>query len=127
MPWKTPPPEIRDRVNRELGYDIYAASAAAWLRARKADPDVVLNSWFRTPEEHYQLPGAATYSQHLLGLAVDVKPSPGRRKRLQEALVREGFHVIPRPTYLHVQRLAPPEALRLRELMKLLGIVRVSR
>jgi len=126
MPWNQPPPELRRRVNETLGYDIYAASEAAWRRAQKADPEVVLNSWFRTPEEHYRLPGAATYSQHLLGLAVDVKPSPSRRARFIDALQREGFHVIPKSTHLHVQRLAPPEALRLRRLMGDLGLVRAA-
>lgn len=104
-----PPPEIRNRVNAELGGDIYATAARAWERARLADPNVVLESWFRTPAEHFRLRGSARYSQHLLGLAADLKPSAGRRDALVNALREAGFHVIPRPTHVHAQAMNPQE------------------
>ena len=121
--------KIRARVNAELGFDIYAASAAAWRRARTADPDVVLESWFRTPEEHFRLREAAALSQHLVGLGVDVKPStPARRAALIEAARREGFTVIPRPSHLHLQALDASDPLfqRLVPLLRSLGVSRAG-
>jgi len=110
MPWKTPPPEVRDAVNRALGGDIYAQAARAWQRAQAADPQVVLESWFRTPEEHFRLPGAARYSQHLIGTAIDlVERDRARRNALIQALRAERFHVIPRGRRVHVQAMNPQE------------------
>lgn len=123
MTWKFAPPEIRERVNRALGQDVYETARVAWERAIASDPQAVVERFFSTPREHYALRGAARESQHLLGLAVDVVPSSLERYRaLAAALEAQGFWVKrypdppgPRRPHLHAQVFQPSawqEALR---------------
>jgi len=105
--WNEPPPEVRREMNRILGEDIYLRAQRAWERARQADPDVILESWFRTPARQREL-GGATYSQHPLGTAVDlVQRDAAKRAAIVEALRREGFWVQERGRRVHVQAIHP--------------------
>jgi hypothetical protein len=126
VPWKTAPPEIRERVNRALGGDIYAMAHRAWERAIAADPQAVVGRFFSTPEQHFRLPGAAKESQHLLGLAVDVTASEGRKAALLEALKREGFWVqtYPKSRHIHAQAMNPQEFAKVRAALVAAGFFR---
>lgn len=124
MPWKYAPPEIRDAVNRELGYDVYVTARRAFDRAMAADPNAVISRFFSTPEEHARIQGAVPLSQHLAGLAVDVTPSPGRYEPLAEALRREGFWVktYPSRSHLHAQVFEPARFQKILPILRRLGI-----
>lgn len=106
--WDEPPPAVRDAVNRAYGDDVYAMAAAAWTRATRAEPEVILHSWFRSPQKQAGLRRGARFSQHPLGTAVDVSlPEEQRQAAFVQALRSEGFYVIPEGSHLHVQFIQP--------------------
>lgn len=97
MPWVQPPPEIRRRVEQQLGDPIWTDLANSWARVVHVDPDLRLTQWYRSPEEilaeRARNPQAALYTQHGMGLAVDVTPTEAKRAQVVREAVKAGFSV----------------------------------
>jgi len=116
MPWREPPQEIRAAVNEAVGGDIYAEASARYMRVvgrlgGELPTTGAGASWYRTPSEHRQLPGAARYSQHLIGLARDWQIRDAEKRRAAIAALRaEGFTVFEKSRgRVHAQALSPSE------------------
>ena len=116
MTWNMPPPELRERVNRVIGGDIYAEASRRYMRALQAfggafPTTAEGESWYRELSAHRRLEGAARYSQHLLGLAADwqIRDAEARRRAV-EALRGAGFTVFEKSRgRVHAQALTPSE------------------
>ena len=88
------PPEIFGRFfGRE--YDLIRHTAEDAFRA---DPFIRPTSWWRDVDRN-RIVGGATYSQHLIGTAVDLVESPAAR----EVWRRAGFIVVEERDHDHVQ------------------------
>lgn len=103
MPWRTPPPDVQARVQAELGDRIWQQLAASWANVVKVAPELNVGQpgayqWYRSPQEavlaHRRRPTvAALYTQHGVGLAIDVTPSPAHRAAVISAAKQAGFYV----------------------------------
>lgn len=109
MPWIQPPPEIRRKVEQQLGDAIWFDLDRSWQKVVAVDPQMRLTQWYRSPQDvllekygginpatgRYQPPNpnAALYTQHGMGLATDVTPEERDRQAVIEAAVRQGFFV----------------------------------
>lgn len=115
MPWKSPPPELRRVVNTIVGQDVYAQAEQAFLRVLAADPQLRYRDWYRNKAEQDAARAkgfpAATWSQHMLGLAVDVRPSSAEAsRRILELWSRMGGWGKRYPSGLvHLQAIPPQE------------------
>jgi len=114
MPWVGPPPDVRRKVEDQLGDGIWEQLSQSWDRVAALDPQMRLTQWYRTPEqtvaERRRNPNAALYSQHALGLAVDVTPTAARRQAVIAEARRRGFFVRTYRTdqHLHISALSDP-------------------
>lgn len=130
MTWNLPPQELRDRVNRIIGGDIYAEAGARYARVleqlgmREIPSTEAGRSWYRTPEHHFRLEGAARYSQHLLGLASDWQIRDAEmRQRVVDALRAHGFTVqLKSRQRVHAQALTPAEFARFLPALRAAGL-----
>lgn len=130
MPWKEPPAEVKARVNAVLGGDVYAEAARRYRRVleRLGMAEIPTteagSSWYRTAAEHFKLAGAATHSQHLLGLATDWQiRDADLRARVKAALEAEGFTVMLKSRgRVHAQALEPAELARFLPRLRAAGL-----
>lgn len=90
--WLLPPPSIVAR------YPVRTFAA----RVDGAVRGGTLTSWYRDAARNRACGGVPT-SRHLLGLAIDYQPSPGRRLLDSIALRRAGLRVLDEGDHLHVE------------------------
>lgn len=126
MAWVQPPPEIQRKVAGVLGDRIWTDLEASFAKVLLVDPQMRATQWYRNPQEILcekyggaycpnpkQLPNprAALYTQHGVGLAVDVTPTEANRALVIRTAQRAGFYV---GTYrssrqLHISALTPQQ------------------
>ncbi len=104
---------LRHAVLGALILDFIFRVVAALVQQPRLLPGLVPTSWFRTRQEN-TLAGGATFSQHLLGLALDFDYLWGtdRLPELASALEAAGFgYVESDQEHVHVQLLPADELL----------------
>jgi hypothetical protein len=126
MAWIAPPPDVRRRVEDAIGDGIWEQLEASWSRVVAIDPSLRITQsnvsspafwWYRTPQRAQELaarsPGtAARYSQHSVGLAIDVTPAEAHRESVISEARRQGFYVrtyTGRDRHIHVAALSDKE------------------
>ena len=93
-----PPPLIVWQLYPEL-VDFTGQINAAW----STEPFNV-TSWYRTAERNLAVGSPSAYSQHRVGLAVDLVPVSGGMRRLAEHVARStSLRVVPEDDHVHVQ------------------------
>jgi hypothetical protein len=79
---RPPPANIIDRFRGTM-----IAVARTWAAVGRV-ADVQITSWWRSPEKNANTPHATTYSQHLLGCAMDATSSTHTQGQLLELAKR---------------------------------------
>lgn len=106
MSLEPPPRFLFSAVTRLFGDRFWSewlgAVEAAWTEATAAGAELTPTSWWRSAQANARV-GGNEYSQHLLGLAIDLVAED--KPAATAAFERMGFIVIDEGDHLHVQTL----------------------
>ncbi len=96
--WNPPPEDVRALVADALGPAFWPRLEQTWARALALDPSLKATQWYRSPselvaEKRRQPTKAGLYSQHGLGLAVDITPANAQRQAIADLFKRSGLFV----------------------------------
>lgn len=114
MALQRPPTWVAQAIVARAGPQFWPEFARAVERALSG-LDVTLNSWWRSAagQEALRRGGApaATYSQHLIGTAIDcIGPDAWPSTRAKERLEAEGFYVLHHAGHTHAQAFTADQA-----------------
>ena len=97
MPVRAPPRAIVKALRYELNDFVNR------LNVVYRDQPFGVTSWWRSWSDNQRISGAALYSQHLVGLAIDCYPLAGTFGGLDRHARDQGLIVVPYQTHLHFQ------------------------